>query len=196
MTVGKLEKKHIALLALAVAGVLALNFTWKSDAPAPVVAAVDSITTAEHRLGRARLIAATVPGKQEVLKKAAAELADREKGIIQADTAAQAQAQLLEIARRTARALPAPIEFGSVELGQPIANLGDAYGEVFVSVSFNTHIEDLVNYLSELSAQPELIATHDLRVTSRADKEKTIGVRLTLSGVVPRRLVPVKRGAL
>jgi len=50
----------------------------------------------------------------------------------------------------------------------------------------------LVNVLAAIPAQPELIATDDLRVMSSNAKEKTIGVRLTLSGVVPRRLVPVK----
>jgi hypothetical protein len=46
-----------------------------------------------------------------------------------------------------------------------------------------------------LAARPELIASNELRVTSANPKNKTIGVHLTVSGVVPRKLVPGKKGA-
>ena len=46
--------------------------------------------------------------------------------------------------------------------------------------------------LAAIPAQPELVATSDLRVMSSNAKDKSVGVRLTLSGVVPRRLVPDK----
>jgi len=61
-----------------------------------------------------------------------------------------------------------------------------------VSVQIDCRIDQLVNILAALPAQPELVSTSDLRVTSSNAKEKTVGVRLTLSGVVPRRLVPEK----
>ena len=56
-------------------------------------------------------------------------------------------------------------------------------------------IDQLVNLLAALQAQPELVATSDLRVLSSNAKEKTVAVRLTVSGVVPRRLVPEKSQA-
>jgi hypothetical protein len=39
-----------------------------------------------------------------------------------------------------------------------------------------------------------LLATSDIRVIAGNPKEKTITVRLGLSGVVPRKLVPEKKG--
>jgi hypothetical protein len=73
--------------------------------------------------------------------------------------------------------------------------LGDVYGEVLVTVQIDCGIDQLVNILVGLAARPELVATNELRVTSASPKDKMIGVRLTVSGVVARKLVPGKKGA-
>ncbi len=122
-----------------------------------------------------------------------AELATREKGVIQADTLAQAQAQLVQIVRRLTSAQTPPIEVRSVEIGQA-RPLGEQYGEIWVPMSFECRIEQLVNLLADMTAQPELIATSELRVSAANQTDKTINVRLIISGVVPRKLVPEKRG--
>jgi hypothetical protein len=187
------EKK--LLIGWAVVMTLGLGY-WamsKDEGPAPVVQAVDNIPSAEKRLARLRQLAASVPGKQEVLEQVSAELADREKGLIQADTAAQAQAQLLQILRKLGKAQSAPIDMRNSEIGQ-VKPYGDKYGEVAVSLSFEAHIEQLVQLLSDLTAQKEIIGVNDLRVGSANPKEKTVPVRLTVSGLVRRELVPDKRG--
>ena len=51
-----------------------------------------------------------------------------------------------------------------------------------------------MNFLAALTAEPELLATNEIRVISANQKEKKIGVRLTLAGVVPRKIVPEKKG--
>jgi hypothetical protein len=38
------------------------------------------------------------------------------------------------------------------------------------------------------------VATSDIRVNSANLKDKSVAVRLALSGVVPRKLVPEKKG--
>jgi hypothetical protein len=85
-----------------------------------------------------------------------------------------------------------PVEIRATELGG-VRALGDAYGEAVVAVQIDCRIDQLVNILAALPSQPELLATSDLRVVSANAKEKTVGVRLTVSGVVPRRLVPEKK---
>jgi hypothetical protein len=137
--------------------------------------------------------AATVPAKEDVKKGVAAELAMREKGLIAADTAAQAQAQLIQIVRQLARAETPAIEIRSTELGG-LRPLGDAYGQVDVAVQIECRIDQLINLLAALAVRPELISTSDLRITSSNSKEKVVGVRLGVIGVVPRRLVPEKKG--
>jgi hypothetical protein len=141
-----------------------------------------------------RRLAATVAGKQQVLNQVSTELAQREKGIIQAETAPQAQALLLDIVRHTASAQTPPVALGAVEL-QPPSKLGE-YAEVLVGVPFNCHIEELLNLLADLTNRPEAISVDDLRIVVHDPKQKTIGVRLVVSGVVPRRLVPDKKGGV
>ena len=159
----------------------------------PANSPVDSIDRGQQRLALLRRQAATLPGKQAVLKQVSLELARREKGLIPGDTAEQAQAQLLQIVKRVAQQQTPPLDVGQVELGRP-RPFGTAYGQVSVSITLNCRIEDLVNYLAALSAQPELTATEEIRLGTSHPKQKTIPVRLTISGLVARRLVPVRKG--
>jgi hypothetical protein len=157
-----------------------------------VVAPSESIPAAENRLQRLRQIAGTVPGKEAMLKQASAELESREKGILKADTAAQAQAQLLNVIHtlaaangidaRGAEGFPAP---------KPLAA---DYGEVSVPVTFTCGIDQFVNFLAALANEPEILATNEIQVTGGNDKNKNLLVRLSLSAVVSRKLVPEKKG--
>jgi hypothetical protein len=164
-----------------------------SSTSSTVIAPVDSVEHAEKTLTRLRKQAATVPGKEAVLKKVSDELAGREKGLIKGDTAAQAQAQLVQIVREVAKNQSPPLEIKQVELGPP-RPFGDAYGEVTLSVTIECRIDQLVNYLTYLSTQPEIIATDDIRFVGSNQKLKTNQVRLTIAGLVPRKLVPVRKG--
>jgi hypothetical protein len=186
------DRRALAWLSVAVLVGLVAYFWPAGDGSTAVVAPVgDPVTLAETRLARLRETAATVPAKEEVFKKVSADLAAREKGMLQADTAAQAQAQLIQIVRRLGAAENPAIDIRSTELN-PIRPFGDSYGEASVAVQIECRIDQLVNLLAALETQPELVATSDLRVLSSNAKEKTVAVRITVSGVVPRRLVPEK----
>ena len=186
------DRRALAWLAVSALLGLVIHFWPANGSAATVVAPVgDPVTLAETRLARLRDAAATVPAKEAVFKKVSTDLALREKGIISADTAAQAQAQVIQIVRRLGTAENPPIEIRSTEL-TPVRPFGDSYGEASVAVQIECRIDQLVNLLAALQAAPQLVATTDLRVLSSNAKEKTVNVRLAVSGVVPRRLVPVK----
>jgi len=138
-----------------------------------------------------RQAAATVPGKQSFLKNLTAQAELREKGIIHAPTAQQAQAHLLETIRRVGKGEGIDVRGGELP---ELRSLGDEYGEAAVSVNFECRIEQIVNFLAALTKETELIATSEVRIAAANPKEKSLNVRLTLSGAVPRNLVPVKRG--
>jgi hypothetical protein len=196
MTLTKRDRR--ALMLLGVAALLAVVYLLWPDGSDGAVAAVapsgrNSVGAAEKQLAQLREIAATVPAKEDVKKGVAAELAAREKGLITADTAAQAQAQLIQIVRQLARAESPAVEIRSTELGS-LRPLGDGYGQVDVAVQIECRIDQLINLLAALAVRPELISTSDLRITSSNSKDKTVGVRLGVIGVVPRRLVPEKKG--
>ncbi len=191
MTLQRRDRRALALLAVAAIFGLAYRF-WPADAGPAVVAPVGNpVTLAETRLARLRETAATVPAKEEILKKVSADVAVREKGMLTGETAAQAQAQLLQLVRRVGASENPPVEIRATELNV-IRPLGDAYGEASVSVQIDCRIDQLVNLMAAVQSQPEVVATRDLRILSSNAKEKTVAVRLTVSGVVPRRLVPEK----
>jgi hypothetical protein len=175
-------------------------YLWQEQAAkAPVNTAVSavvasSIPEAETHLFRLRRMASGVPARQKLLEQVQGELAVRERGLITADTAPQAQAQLLQIVKRVAGAQSPPISLRNTEFGQ-VKAFGDDYGEVVLSLTFEAGIEQLVQFLSDITAQPEAIGTTDLRVGSANQKSKTISVRVTLSGLVNRALVPKKKAA-
>jgi hypothetical protein len=185
------DRRALALLGLGLLTVLVLRFGVYGERQATVVTATDTIPLAEKRLARLSQVAATVPAKQSLAKKISAEAALREKGIIQAPTAQQAQAHLLETIRRVAKVEHIDVRGGDFPELRP---LGNEYGEAAVSVNFECHIEDLENFLADLTKESELLATNEVRVASGNPKTKMLSVRLTLAGVVPRSLVPVKKG--
>jgi hypothetical protein len=191
VTTGTLDRRTLLILAAGVLFVLVLRFVVMADKRPEAVAAYDSVPLAEQRLASLRQTLATVPGKEKAFTQAAAQLATREKGMILADTAAQAQAQLLEIIRRAAKDEGIDVR-GAEEMR--VRPLADDYGEVVVAVSFTCRIEQFVNFMTALANRPELLATSDIRVATANPKEKTVSVRLGLSGVVPRKLVPLKKG--
>jgi hypothetical protein len=195
MTLQDRDKR--ALLVLAVALPISALIYWMSGSSTrggvKVVAPSESVERDEKHIAILRKAMATVGGKEAVLKQVSSELAEREKGLIPGDTAEQAQAQLLQIMRRLAKAQVPPLDIKQSELGQP-RSYGEFYARVTVSVNMDCRIDDLVNLLAALSAQPEIIATDDVRCGAANPKSKSMPVRLTVSGLVPRRLVPVKKG--
>ncbi|HXP88057.1 MAG TPA: type II secretion system protein GspM [Bryobacteraceae bacterium] len=193
MNLSQRDRRALMILAAVVAVGLIYQF-WPDSAPAPVaVSAGESVAQSEQRLARMRELAATVPAKEAVLKQVQAELAQREQGLIQADTAQQAQAQMIQLVRRLASAETPPVEIRSTEIG-PVFQMGDVYGAANVSFQFDCGIEQLVNLLAGLGSQRELVAPSDLRVTSANPKDKMVGVRLTITGVVPAKLLPARPG--
>jgi hypothetical protein len=198
MTLGDRDRRALVILvvALAVGGLIywfSNSTPSSSGGESAKIAPVDSIDRALQRLAMLRKQAATLPGKQAILEQASVELGEREKGLIPGDTADQAQAQLLQVIKRVAAQQTPPLEMGQVELGRP-RSYGNAYGQVSVSITLTCRIDELVNYLAALGAQPELTATEEIRFGAANPKQKTIPVRLTVTGLVAKRLIPQQKG--
>ena len=194
MNLTERDKRALGLLAAALAIAFIYWIATRTPSTATSVAApVDSVERSEKRLTTLRTALATVDGKEAVMKRAAAELADREKGLLPGDTANQAQAQLLQIINRVAKEQMPPLEIRQTEFAQP-RSFGDAYGVVTVMVSLDCRTDELLNLVAGLSQQPELIATEELRTGAANPKTKSMATRLAVSGIVPRKLVPEKKG--
>lgn len=194
MTLTDRDKRALRLLGAAL--VIAFLYWIATRSPSSatsVAAAVDTVERSEKQLTALRTSLATVDGKEAVMKQAAAELADREKGLLPGDTANQAQAQLLQIINRVAKEQVPPLEIHQAEFAQP-RPFGDAYGLVTVTVSLDCRTDELLNLVAGLSQQPELIATEEFRTGTANPKTKSMPTRMAISGIVPRKLVPEKKG--
>ena len=95
---------------------------------------------------------------------------------------------MLEIIRRVGKDEGIDVR-GAEEM--KVRPLADDYGEVVVAVSFTCRIDQFVNFMTDLANRPGADG-HQRHPRSSASnpKEKTVLVRLGLSGVVPRKLVP------
>ena len=190
------ERDRCALVGLGIAAVVGLVVQfWPSGADPKTPGAVISTFAPgmlEPRLLKLRSLAAEQPGRSKILDQVKNELKTREKGILQADTAAQAQAQLVQIVRTIGRSVVPPVEARQADIGR-VSAFGTDYGEVTVAVQFEAGITQIVSVLGAIGSQPELIATTELRILEATAKDKLMQVRLVVSGIVPKRLVPEKK---
>src|SRR5271154_2831626 len=133
MTLGPGFRRTLAW-TLVSGGVSLIWTYWQPSSPpsGPVPATTPS-ARAEKQLAKLRQAAATVPQKQEILKQVSGDLALREKGLIVADTAQQAQSQIIQILRKLGHDENPKVEMRSQEFGA-VRPLNDIYGEVLVTV--------------------------------------------------------------
>ena len=190
MNLSDRERRLLWLIAPALLLALILRFTLFSDASSsPAARNTDSIPLAQQRVARLRQLKSLVPAREAVMKQTSADLAARERGMIPGDTAAEAQAALLEAARRVGKSDQIDVHAG--ELSAP--RMFGAYGLVYTAITFECHVEQLVNFLADLWRQPELMVPSEERITAGQAKQKLIAVRMVLAGVVPKKLIPDKK---
>jgi hypothetical protein len=184
------DRRALILLVSGLLMAALLYYVFPANSPSPVSAVAENPARVQLQLARLRQVSATLTGQQVILKQAAADLADRERGIVQADTAAQGQAALLEIARRIGKEENLDVRGGDFAAPR---TFGD-YGLVYATVTFDCRIEQLVNFLADLAKEPELVVPAEEHIASGNTKDKTMNVRIVLAGVVPKKLVPEKKG--
>ncbi|HNY41492.1 MAG TPA: GspMb/PilO family protein [Bryobacteraceae bacterium] len=185
------DRRAVMVLAVLAAVFLAIRFWPESDAGTVVESS--SIPQLERRVQRLRQIDKSLGSREAVGKKVAAALAGREKGLIQAETAAQAEAQILQVIRRVLRAQTPPVELRGSEL-RPPRPIGEHYGEVSVQVTLDCGIEQVLNLLSDLGSQPEALGTGAISFDTANPKLKTVPARIVVAALVPKKLLPKKEG--
>ena len=192
MSLSKRDRTALAILGGVLGVFLLVQYVVLPDNNAPASAAVSmSADQLRQRVARLRQIAASLPVREALLKQTDSDLADRERGIVQAGTAAEAQSEVLQTAQRIGKSNEIDVRSG--DFPAPRA-FGD-YAIVYATVSFDCHIEQLLNFLADLTREPQLIVPSDERITATNAKEKTMTVRMTLAGGVAKKLLPEKKGS-
>ncbi|HVW08009.1 MAG TPA: hypothetical protein VHC90_05475 [Bryobacteraceae bacterium] len=191
MNLSKRDRTALMILGGAVGINLLLQFFILPDNSAPASAPVAMSTDQlRQRVALLRQTAASLPVREALLKQTNADLADRERGMIQAATAAEAQSEVLQTAQRIGKSNEIDVHSG--DFPAPSA-FGD-YALVYTNVSFDCHIEQLLNFLADLTREPQLIVPSEERITATNPKDKTMTVRMVLAGVVAKKLLPEKKG--
>jgi hypothetical protein len=196
VTISSRDRRALLLLGLCLIGLLGWRILATRDVASPEAAAIAMpVSTLEKRLGNLRQRAALNPSKAGVREQLASVVEEREKALLRADTPQQAQAALLAKVRGILESQDPPLRAGQMDL-VPMSKAGEDYGEVAVTVAFSCAVEQLVNVLSDLAALPEAIATRNVAVSLGNRQKKVLNVRLTVSALTPRELVPEATGGL
>lgn len=185
MTLTPRDRRALMIL-IPVLLIFALVEFWPESSPEEVAAFTPA--QAEKRLASLRRIAAGLPEREKVREQVREALAAREAGVIEAETMAQAQARMLQTVRRVLSEQRPAVSFRASEMGQP-KPAGEHYALSTVTLTIECGIEQIVNLLADLGAQPELIATQDLQFGAATNPQKNVPLRLTVGALVPRRLM-------
>lgn len=178
------DKRALIALFLVICGV-GLSKVPRSFDTSP---AETNLNRTEVRLDKLQAIAAGLPMAKTSNRQAKATLASREAGLIDASDDKLAQEKLLNILEKLAQAQSPPLAIHAKELGRSRA-IGN-YGKVSVTIVTSCRIEQLVNFVSDLSAQPEAVATEELHIYGVNPESKQMQVRLTIGGLVSAKLLP------
>ena len=189
MKVSNRDRRALLILLIVVLTILvAKGWSWlqESNRNAPGESA-RSIDQGEQSLNDLRKTAALAHSREEDHKQIRAEVDHLEKSLIQGNTAAQAQAQLLRIVDAVATQQTPPLTFRQTDFNAGSLYMG-YYGEVNITMRFECQIDDLINFMADLSARPELLATKRLRIQANPDN-KRIQVSLSVAGLVRPELI-------
>lgn len=186
MTLAPRDRRALTLLgaALAIYAVVALV----PEDSAVATAAPMTPAEAQTRLASLRRVAAGLGERQKVRDEVNARLEAREKGLIAAETMAQAQAQMLQAVRKVLSMQSPPVSFRASEFGQP-RPVGDHYALTTVTFTLECGIEQIVNLLADLGNQDELMAAQDMSFSPATNPQKNVPLRLTVGALVPRALL-------
>ncbi len=196
MTISARDRRALLLLGVGIAALLGWR-VWNARSAATVNASTVHlpISVLEKRLASLRERAALNPAKKEVREQLAKVVEEREKALLRADTPQQAQAALLAKVRAVLERQAPPLQAGQIDM-TPIGSAGEDYGEVAVAVAFPCAIEQLVNVLSDIRAMEDAVATSRVSITLANRQKKILNVRLTISALTPRELVPEPTGGI
>lgn len=196
MTISTRDRRALLFLGVGIAALLGWRL-WNAQSTATASAPAINlpIPVLEKRLASLRERAALNPAKKEVREQLAKVVEEREKSLLRADTPQQAQASLLAKVRAVLERQAPPLQAGQVDMA-PIGNAGEDYGEVAVTVAFPCAIEQLVNVLADIRAMEDAVATRHIAISLANRQKKILNVRVTVSALTPRELVPEPTGGI
>ena len=187
-----MNRRALYIVAAVLLVLVIVRYAFLNGSGSPVVVAAEgSVPNAEKRLETLRRAVASLPARQELYKQAAADLNEREKDLLSATTQQQAELALLQKLQDIAAVNQIDLRGNQGFREKPLTA---DYGEVTVSVQFVCGMDQLVNFLTAIANQPEVLSTDEIHITGSNDKKKTVTVRLSVSAALPRKILVEKKG--
>ena len=140
----------------------------------------------EKRLQRLQQVARQKSRAVAEAGAAARELAEAEKGLLQAATPALASAEMQRIAKELLASQGVTLQ--ASEFG-PVKAAGEDYAQVPLTVNFTCGIEQWINTMAALHNAPQVLSTLEVRLAGHEPKLKTVQVRMVVAGYIPASLV-------
>lgn len=174
------DKRALLILGAAAAVFLPLQFGLFPGAGfgSP---AFPSLGKSERQLRRLQEAARRKPAAAAESDAAARALAEAERGLLKASTPAQASAEMQQILKDVLMAQGITMqssEFGAVKLE------GKDYAQVPLTVAFICGIDQWINFMAALRSAPQVLSSHEMRITAGDAKTKQLQVRMVVAGYI------------
>ena len=174
----------ILLAAGALFAVMQLDFFFPSTG-SPLVGG--SIEGAQERFLDAQVQARQKPLVEAESQEAAKALAEFESGLLQAESAELAKAEMRQVVGNLLVAEGITMRasrFGNVELEQ------DYFAQVPLTVDFDCRVEQFVNWMTTLSNSERLLTTRRIVLRPTKTETKAVRAQVTVSGYLPVSRTP------
>ena len=174
----------ILLTAGALFAVMQLDFFFPSTG-SPLVGG--SIEGAQERFLDAQVQARQKPLVGAESQEAAKALAEFESGLLQAESAELAKAEMRQVVGNLLVAEGITMRasrFGNVELEQ------DYFAQVPLTVDFDCRVEQFVNWMTTLSNSERLLTTRRIVLRPTKTETKAVRAQVTVSGYLPVSRTP------
>ncbi len=174
----------ILFAAAALFAITQLDFFFPSTA-SPLVGG--SIEDAQERFLDAQVQARQKPLVEAESQEAARVLAEFESGLLQAESAELAKAEMRQVVGNLLVAEGITMRasrFGNVELEQ------DHFAQVPLTADFDCRVEQFVNWMTTLSNSERLLTTRRIVLRPANTKTKALRAQVTVSGYLPVARTP------
>ena len=183
------DKRALMLLGGALLMAVLLQTDFLSPAAGGTASAA-SVEATEQRLLLAQTKAKQAPLADGEAVALGRQLAAAETQLLKSETTALAQAEMREIMDALLKAEGIAMDssqFGAAELE------GQHYVRIPLLVDFNCGIEQFVNLMASVANAPQLLTTHQIRLSPANESTKSVRVRFTVAGYVPVARAPELR---
>jgi type II secretion system (T2SS) protein M len=169
--------------ALLLAGIAVILYTAFQFAVLPLWDDLqerrDNLPVAERKLDKYRAVARNAELRRTEASSADARLQEAERRLLTSETTALASAELQQLAKQLTTAESIDIRSNNFLPAKPV---GGQYMQVPLGLQFQCRLDQLVNFLNDVSGHQKRLAVSKLFIQALGGKDKQLSVTMELAG--------------